>query len=92
MLTKTDLTAIDKIVQKRTGPLEKGQASLEKGQASLEKGQASLEKGQASLEKGLRRIEKKLDKTINFFDREHLQLRKRVETIEHKLEIPAPEF
>ncbi|KKU65080.1 MAG: hypothetical protein UX88_C0006G0009 [Candidatus Woesebacteria bacterium GW2011_GWC2_47_16] len=80
MLTKTDLTAIDKIVQKRTGPLEKGQASLEKGQASLEK------------EKGLRRIEKKLDKTINFFDREHLQLRKRVETIEHKLEIPAPEF
>ena len=71
MLTKTDLTAIDKIVQKRTGPLEKGQASLEKG---------------------LRRIEKKLDKTINFFDREHLQLRKRVETIEHKLEIPAPEF
>ena len=85
MLTKTDLIAIDKIVLKRIGPLERRQAALEGGQAALERRQAALEGG-------FGRIEKKLDKTINFFDREHLQLQKRVETIEQKLEIPAPEF
>ena len=77
-LTNSDLQAIDKIIAKRIEPLENGQRNLEQGQRNLEQGQ--------------RKIKKDLKTIINNFDIEYLGLKKRVEKIENKLNIPAPEF
>lgn len=45
-----------------------------------------------SLKKDMLRVKKDLRTTVNFFDKEHLGLKKRVEKTELKLDIPAPEF
>ena len=45
-----------------------------------------------SLKKDMLKVKKDLKTTINFFDKEHLTLKKRVEKTESRLGIPAAEF
>lgn len=48
---------------------------------------APLKKDVSALKKDVKKIDKKLDKTIDFFDNEHLSLKKRVIRVESRLEI-----
>ena len=98
-LTKNDLVAIDKIVIKRTQPLEKGQLRLENGQGKLEKSmlglenrQTGLENRQTGLEKGQKRIEKRFDKLFNFLDKEHSKLKIEVKNVQAHLHLPVLDF
>ena len=75
MLTQEDLSAIKGIIKEEFSPLNKDVSSLKKDVDFLKK--------------GFRRMEKKLDDTINFFDHEHLHLRKRVDRIEDHLNLPS---
>lgn len=44
------------------------------------------------VKKDLKKVDKKLDITISLFDKDYLNLKKRVEKVENKLGIPAPLF
>ena len=86
-LDKSDLQAIDNIVAKRIGPLEKGQTNLEKRQFSLEQGQerfengvSRLEKGQARLEKKINSIDSKFDRLFNFLDKDVSVMKEKIAT------------
>mgnify|MGYP001568126818 FL=1 len=91
-LTKNDLLAIDKIVTKRTQPLENGQLRLENGQRNLEKSMLGLENRQTGLEKGQKRIEKRFDKLFNFLDKEHSKLKIEVKNVQAHLHLPVLDF
>lgn len=78
-LTKQDLSAITGIIQVETGKVVKSEL-------------APVNVRLTSIDKRLTKVEKDLTKTINFFDKEHLNLKKRVEKTEFELGIPAPEF
>ena len=53
----------------------------------LEKTTQTVEKDIAVIKKDLQRIEKKIDKSVDFIDREYLELKKRVERIEKHLKL-----
>lgn len=76
MLTKSDLSQIRNVFQEEIAPLKKDVGSLRAGVDSLEK--------------DVKKINKKLDKTIDFFDNEHLGLKKRVVRIETHLSLSHP--
>ena len=100
-LTQPDLQAIDSLIKKRIGPLERGQASLQKGQSQLEKDQAKLEKGMAQLQKGqsqlekkidvvdlkINKIDKKFDLLFNFLDKDVSSTRRRLNHHDKLLEV-----
>ena len=79
MLTKQDLSAITNIVQVETKKIVRNELVPVKNKLT-------------SIDKGLSKVESDLTKTINFFDKEHLSLKKRVEKTELRLGVSAPEF
>ena len=85
MLTDNDLKKIGQVVdekiEKRLKPIKDDMASL--GQVVDEK----IEKRLKPIKDDIAQIRKDMKTLVNFFDREYLELRKRVERIEAHLKI-----
>ena len=73
MLTKSDLNEIDLIVSKRIHTETKG----------------IIKEELKSIKEDVSQTRKDIKTIINFFDREYLELRKRVERIESHLNLPT---
>lgn len=76
MLTKDDLSQIRGIVQEEAFPLRKDIKEL-RGDVKV-------------LKKDVTKIRKDINTIVNFFDRDYLDLRQRVENIEQHLGITLP--
>ena len=93
MLTKTDLNQIRKVVREE---IETESRSLEENlqgeiklvRIEIQKDIRALTNRVKSLEIITNRIQKDIKSIINFFDKEFLQLRKRVEKVEEHLNLP----
>ena len=81
MLTDSDLTKIDGLIEKRLKPIKNEVASL--GQMMDEK----MEKRLKPIKDDVAHIRKDIKTMVGFFDREYLDLRKRVERIEGYLKL-----
>ena len=81
MLTDNDLTKIDGLIEKRLKPIKNEVASL--GQMMDEK----MEKRLKPIKDDVAHIRKDIKTMVGFFDREYLDLRKRVERIEGYLKL-----
>lgn len=68
MLTKTDLSQIQKVVQKETTPIKKDIKTIKADVAQIRKDTKTI---------------------VNYFDREYLELRARVERIETHLKLES---
>jgi len=77
MLTGQDLKKIDGLLIKRIG----------EEIAPIKKDIAGIKRDLDPMKKDIVKIRKDLKTTINFFDREYLDLRERVEVIERRLNI-----
>lgn len=93
MLTKSDLTAIQKIVdssiQKEINPLKDDVRSLQAGMSTVQSDVNILKTEFSSIKKDIKNIksnQRGLNKTVNVmidhFDRDRVSLRKRVDNIE----------
>lgn len=93
MLTKTDLTQIRKIVREE---IETESKSLKEDllgeiklvRIELQKEIRALASRVKNIEIAIKKIQKDIKSIINFFDKESLQLRKRIERIEDRLNLP----
>ena len=96
MLTNNDLTKIDGLIEKRLKPIKNEVASL--GQMMDEKMERRLttfgkevdekmEKRLKPIKDDVAHIRKDIKTMVGFFDREYLDLRKRVERIEGYLKL-----
>ena len=96
MLTDSDLTKIDGLIEKRLKPIKNEVASL--GQMMDEKMERRLttfgkevdekmEKRLKPIKDDVAHIRKDIKTMVGFFDREYLDLRKRVERIEGYLKL-----
>ena len=92
MLTKTDFSQIRKIVREE---VESESKSLEEelttevklSRIELQKEIRPIQDKIKNLDLGIRKIQKDLKLILNFFDKEYLGLRKRVEKIEEQLPV-----
>ena len=75
MLTREDLAEIQKIVQEETRTIVREETS-------------SIKNDVATIKSDVSQIRKDVKTTVNFFDNEYLELRKRVERIEGHLNLP----
>ncbi len=75
MLTKSDLQAIEKMIDHGNNALR----------VDLD---ASIDKKLEPLKKNIRKIRKGIDKVIDYFDQREVHLQKRVKTIEDHLGFP----
>lgn len=102
MLTKSDLSQIKKLIQEETRKIVREEVEVElddfksslTAELKLTRMRIEGEIGQLSnrvknLEIASRRIEKKLDKAIDFLDRDIMNTLKRVERIETHLKLPS---
>ena len=76
MLTKQDLSEIQKIVQQETSVI-------------VEKAIAPIKKDISTMKSDISQIRSDVKTVVNFFDKEYLELRKRVERIEEHLHLPV---
>lgn len=87
MLTKDDLNSIEELLrplENRIGGVENRMGGLEKKVESVENKIDKLRKSNSSSHQ---RLLKRMDETDNFLDKEHVQLVRRVDTIEKVLKI-----
>jgi hypothetical protein len=75
MLTKQDLSEIQKIIQQETSVI-------------VEKAINPIKKDIKTIKSDISQIRSDIKTVINFFDKEYLELRKRVERIEEHLNLP----
>lgn len=78
MLTKDDLSQIKGIIQDETRKIVKEELKIEID---------PLRRDVKILQKDVTKIRKDVGTIVNYFDREYLELRERVEKIEHHLGI-----
>lgn len=93
MLTKTDLNQIRKVVREEVEIESKSskedlQGEIKLVRIEIQKDIRTLTNRVKSLEIITNRIQKDIKSIINFFDKEFLQLRKRVEKVEEHLNLP----
>jgi len=93
MLTKTDLNQIRKVVREEIEGESKSlkedlQGEIKLVRIEIQKDIRALTNRVKSLEIATNKIQKDIKSIINFFDKEFLQLRKRVEKVEEHLNIP----
>lgn len=93
MLTKTDLSQIRKIVREETETesrslKEELQGEVKLARIELQKDIRELTSRVKNIEILIDKIQKDIKSIVNFFDKESLQLRKRVERIEEHLNLP----
>lgn len=86
MLTKTDLNQIREIFREEQRA-EIGNLKLSL-KAEMKLMRMEIQNEIRDLEERVKNIEIKIDKIIDFFDREHLNLLSRVERLEHHLNLP----
>ena len=82
MLTKNDLSQIGEIVQNETRKIVQVET-----RKIVQEEIAPLKKDIKTLKSDVTEIRKDIKKIVNFFDREYLELRNRVENIEQHLGI-----
>lgn len=87
MLTKKDLTQIQKVVKEELGDYPT-KADLEKA-LSNHPTKADLAKELKPVKQDIAQIRKDVKVIVNLFDREYVELRRRVERIEQHLGITA---
>jgi predicted nucleic acid-binding Zn-ribbon protein len=85
MLTKSDLDQIKSVVQSETSKIVKEVVKEEL--KPIKKDISTLKSDVGTLKQDVSEIRKDMKKIINFFDREYLELRKRVERIEEHLDL-----
>lgn len=83
MLTSQDLSEIQKIIQKETKSIVQEETSL-----IVEKAIAPIKKDIKTIKSDISQIRSDVKTVINFFDKEYLELRKRLERIEDHLNLP----
>lgn len=97
MLTKNDFSQIRTIVKSEvkseTDPLRKGMTSLQGEvrdlQGEVKEGLSGLRSDVKVLRRDVTKIRRDISTIVNFFDREYLELRARVEKIERHLGLAA---
>lgn len=94
MLTKADLSNIRKIIREEVesesvNVKEELVAEIKLSRMELQKEIRALAERVKNLEIGVRKIQKDVKTVINFFDKEYLNLRKRVEVIEEHLRLSS---
>ena len=93
MLTKQDLIQIKKVVNEAIVPVKIDTAGLKVDFSGLKSSVSSLEKSMLGLKKDIKKVDKKFDDLIDFLDKEHMSLTKRVKRIETHLNIqPLADF
>jgi hypothetical protein len=95
MLTKTDLSQIRKVVREEVETESKSskedlQGEIKLVRIEIQKDIRTLTNRLKSLEIVANKIQKDIKSIVNFFDKEYLQLRKRVEKVEEHLNFPSP--
>jgi hypothetical protein len=85
MLTSQDLSEIQKIIRKETKSIVQEETSL-----IVEKAMAPIKKDLKTIKSDMTQIRSDVKTIVNFFDKEYLELRKRVERIEEHLSL-SPE-
>ncbi len=75
MLTKQDLSQIQKVVREEIKPLKQDVSVLKQDMSTVKK--------------DIVEIRRDIKTVVRFFDREYLELRSRVERIEEHLRLPA---
>jgi len=93
MLTKTDLNQIRKVVREEVEGESKSlkeelQGEIKLVRIEIQKDIRALTNRIKNLEIVTNKIQKDIKSIINFFDKEFLRLRKRVEKVEEHLNIP----
>lgn len=96
MLTKTDFSQIRKIVQGETrkivqdeiSPLKTDVNHLKENVGSLKNDIVTIKQDVKILRRDTSKIRKDIGVIVSFFDREYLDLEKRVERIEDYLKLP----
>lgn len=84
MLTKTDLNQIAKIIK----PLHQDISDTKKQVSNLKKDIDHATKNTVIIKATTQRIDENLKTTTNFFDKEYLDLKKRIRRIEDHLNLP----
>ena len=93
MLTKQDLKEIKKVVNEAIVPVKIDTAGLKVNFSGLKSSVSSLEKSMLGLKKDIKKVDKKVDLVIKAFDREYLDLQKRVQRVETHLQLkPIADF
>ena len=94
-LTRTDLSKIGQVVDKRLKPLEKTVKGINNRLGSVEKGVNLLKKDVTgintrlkSVEKDVKKIKKGTKIIVDYFDTKNINLNKRVERIEDHFSLP----
>ncbi len=90
MLTKTDLSQIRKVVREEVEEEGKNtknelQAEIKLTRMEIQSEQINIKDRLKNLEIAAKKIQKTVDTIIDFFDRQNLNIRKRVERIEESL-------
>lgn len=86
MLTKKDLAQIGEVVEKG---FKNEISPLNNKISSIDNKIYLLAKDFKTLREDVSKIRKDIGTIVNFFDNEYLELRKRVERIEHHLKLPS---
>jgi predicted nucleic acid-binding Zn-ribbon protein len=89
MLTKSDLDQIRGVVQEELKPVKADIGILKSDVGTLRKDVGALKKDVSTVKQDVAMIRKDMKTITNFFDREYLELRKRVERIEEHLSLEA---
>lgn len=83
MLTKSDLSKIQKVVQNEVEPIKTDVSSLKQDVGVLKRDVGSLKKD-------MKHVKKTVDVMIDLFDRQDIKLHKRVVRIEEHLGLTNP--
>ena len=91
MLTKQDLTQIQYVVQTETRKIVREEIKpLITDVSTLKTDVSTLKKDMSTVKEDISQIRKDMKMIVSFFDREYLELRKRIERIELHLSLPNP--
>ena len=94
MLTKTDLSQFRKVIREEVETESKSlqeelQGEIKLSRIEIQKEVRLVANKVKNLEIVISKIQKGIKSIVNFFDQEHLQLRKRVERLEEHLNLPS---
>ena len=88
MLTKTDLSQIKTIIKDEINPLKEKTEGLDKRLSSVDERLGKVEVELRKVKKAVKKTQKDINIIVDFFDRDYLELKARVERIEGFLKIP----
>lgn len=93
MLTKQDFSQIKKIVEQSVNSIKVDVSGLKKDVSGLKTDVSGLKKDMTDVKKDITKIRKDIDVIISVFDRDYLDLRRRIDRIETHLQLkPLADF